>query len=288
MPGQVQVQIVEGRTVEVVSYGREGGEPVFFLHGTPGSGVGLDMLDAPARQREVHVLAPHRPGIGSSDGPPTPSLPDYADHVAQLAEALGLDRFGVVGYSSGGPYALACGARLGQRVTSVATIGGVAPLLTAELRETLHDHEDRILTSLERGEEQAAERQLEQLRSFVEQFPLEAQMAMREAVDASDRRALDELASAEDNQAPAFQQGVEAAVNDYRLWAAPWGFDLDDVEVRVDIWQGDDDRLVPPAHADALHDSLPTARLHLLEATGHISVLSHFDAVLDALLATRS
>jgi pimeloyl-ACP methyl ester carboxylesterase len=285
--GREQVRTGEGRVVEVVGYGQEDGEPVFFLHGTPGSGVGLDMLEGPAQQQGVCLLAPHRPGVGRSDGPSTASLLDYADHLAGLADALGLERFGVVGYSSGGPYALACGARLGHRVTSVATIGGVAPLVTDELRATVHGHEDQLLTSLERGEPQAAEAQLQQLLSFVQEFPDEAEAAMREAVDASDRRALDEIGGADDNQAPAFEQGVAAAVNDYRLWAAPWGFDLADVQVKVDLWQGADDRLVPPSHARALHDALPAARLHLLEDTGHISVLFRFDQVLKALSNSR-
>jgi pimeloyl-ACP methyl ester carboxylesterase len=41
---------------------------------------------------------------------------DWADDVAELAEALEIDRFAVAGTSSGGPYALACAVKLPARV----------------------------------------------------------------------------------------------------------------------------------------------------------------------------
>jgi pimeloyl-ACP methyl ester carboxylesterase len=42
-----------------------------------------------------------------------------ADDVHALADRLGLDRFAVVGFSAGGGYALACAARMPERISTV-------------------------------------------------------------------------------------------------------------------------------------------------------------------------
>ena len=62
-----KVDLSDGRTVEVASYGDEDGIPIFAFHGTPVSNSGWAMVDESARARGVHVLAPNRPGIGGSD-----------------------------------------------------------------------------------------------------------------------------------------------------------------------------------------------------------------------------
>jgi pimeloyl-ACP methyl ester carboxylesterase len=47
--------------------------------------------------------------------------------VAQLADALGVPRFAVMGASGGAPHALACAALLAGRVTGVVCLAGLAP-----------------------------------------------------------------------------------------------------------------------------------------------------------------
>jgi pimeloyl-ACP methyl ester carboxylesterase len=47
--------------------------------------------------------------------------------MAQVADALGLDRFAAMGSSSGGSHALACAALLPDRVTGVACFAAIAP-----------------------------------------------------------------------------------------------------------------------------------------------------------------
>jgi pimeloyl-ACP methyl ester carboxylesterase len=63
----------------------------------------------------VRVLCPDRPGIGRSDPHPERTIPGYANDVNTLVDAMGFERFAVLGYSGGGPYALACGAKLSER-----------------------------------------------------------------------------------------------------------------------------------------------------------------------------
>ena len=92
------------------------GAPVFALHGTPSCGAGFDWTDAPRRERNLRVIAPDRPGIGRSTAVPMPAVPTTRTSSAALADALEIDRFAVLGYSGGGPYALAAAAALGAAV----------------------------------------------------------------------------------------------------------------------------------------------------------------------------
>src|ERR1019366_4738676 len=59
----------------------------------------------------------------STGGPWTSAAAD----VSSIADALGIDRFAVMGYSGGGPHALACAALLPERVLGVVCVAGLAP-----------------------------------------------------------------------------------------------------------------------------------------------------------------
>jgi pimeloyl-ACP methyl ester carboxylesterase len=120
-----KVTLGDGTTVGVYEYGDPGGRPVFAFHGVPSCGAGFDWAHEAAQERGLRLLAPDRPGIGLSSGPPLDVVADYPARIAVLADELGLDRFAVLGYSGGGPYAVACAAELGDRVTSTAVCAGM-------------------------------------------------------------------------------------------------------------------------------------------------------------------
>ncbi|WP_238013410.1 alpha/beta hydrolase [Dactylosporangium sp. AC04546] len=95
-----------------------------FLHGTPGSRLSRPDDDALGG---VRLITLDRPGYGLSTPVRRPSLLGVAGDVAALTGSLGIERFGVAGFSGGAPYALACGARFPQRLTGVIVAGGTGP-----------------------------------------------------------------------------------------------------------------------------------------------------------------
>ena len=111
------------------AYGDPLGAPVLYFHGTPGSRMEARMLAPEARRNGLRVLAVDRPGLGYSDPDPEHTIVGWPRLVADFADQFGLDRFGLVGWSGGGPYALACVAALPERVTGVALLApaGVRP-----------------------------------------------------------------------------------------------------------------------------------------------------------------
>ena len=75
----------------------------------------------------------------------------------------------------------------------------------------------------------------------------------------------------------------DGRVDEYRVWAQPWGFDLADVKLPVHLWQGDADQMVPMAHAEDMAVRLPSATLHRLPGEGHVSIQHHVGEILDSL-----
>jgi pimeloyl-ACP methyl ester carboxylesterase len=80
--------------------------------------------DAPARERGLRMIGFDRPGHGNAPAEPNRSLRSVAEATAALMDDLGVDRFAVIGASGGGPYALACGAFLPDRVVAVISGAG--------------------------------------------------------------------------------------------------------------------------------------------------------------------
>ncbi len=117
-----------GRRLAVFELGAATGPAVIAFHGTPAGRLSLELMHAPAVKENVRLLCPDRPGVGRSDPAPDRTVLSWADDVAALADALEIDRFGVLGWSCGGPYALACAQRLPDRLLGATCLAGVGPL----------------------------------------------------------------------------------------------------------------------------------------------------------------
>lgn len=82
------------------------------------------------------MITPDRPGVGVSDPAPERPLTDWPADVRDILDALDVRRTAVLGVS-GGPYALATAALLGDRVSRAGVVCGVGPMESAGFRERL-------------------------------------------------------------------------------------------------------------------------------------------------------
>src|SRR5688572_21098379 len=108
-----------GPDLSVSISGSDDGEPVFLLHGTPGSRLGPKPRTSVLYRLGVRLICYDRPGYGGSARRGKRTVADAARDVAAIADQLGIERFAVAGRSGGGPHALACAALLPDRVTRV-------------------------------------------------------------------------------------------------------------------------------------------------------------------------
>ncbi len=278
------MEIAGGRAVGVVEHGDlNSGRAVFVVHGGLVCRLGYDYADAPARARGLRVVCFDRRAIGCSAGPPYETLTGIAADVAGLADALGLRRFGVLGWSVGGPYALACANPLRERISAIGTMAGAGPLDRPGARAGLAKSDRRMLDLALRHPRRASLR----LRGM----GLAARAARGAAVKslAAELSEPDRLVLERTGREfmggfiEALRQGPAGAIRDYQLWGRPWDFALEEVPLPVHLWQGDDDAMVPVHHARDLAERLPDATLTIVPDAGHLSIAERIGEMLDAL-----
>jgi pimeloyl-ACP methyl ester carboxylesterase len=284
------VTLPDGRRLGYAAYGAEDDMPVLFFSGTPGSRLDLRVGDAQRHAREAgaRVIVVERPGYGLSDRQPQRTVADWADDVSALVDALGLDRFGVYGYSGGGPHALACAARLGDRVAAVATVSGVGVPGVAGGFDGMGPNE-RLIHRLVHVSPRLVDLVYRLVRRNAERHPDRFFRDFEKDCSESDRALLADPEIRSGFRATvreAFARGVGGAVDDWVvLTTRPWGFAPEDVRVPAVLVFGDADRIVPIAQSRDLVRRMPDARVVEVPGEGHLLVVARVREILDALLS---
>lgn len=109
--------------------GSDDGEPVVFLHGNASSSTFWEqvMLALPNRYRSI---APDMRGYGLTEVKPvdaTRGAGDWSDDLEGLANALGLERFHLVGWSLGGGWVMQYLLDHPERVKALTLVAPVSP-----------------------------------------------------------------------------------------------------------------------------------------------------------------
>jgi pimeloyl-ACP methyl ester carboxylesterase len=272
----------DGRDLGWLELGPPGGEPVFAFHGTTGSRWHFTVDDGPVQAAGVRLIVPDRPGYGLSSYHSGRRLQDWADDVAFLADHLGLENFSVMGVSGGGPHAAVCARFLPARVRSAAIVSGVAPLADPGSQEGMMPTNQRITAVAQRAPF-ALWPVFAAMTSVGKRWPKRALQLMTREVPPADAAVLMRPAVRDaffrDLRHASSTTG-QAGAQDFQIFARDWGFRLEDITVPVDIWQGDVDRNVPPAHARRLADRIPGAVLHEIPGEGHLLFVDHMPDIL--------
>ncbi|MEZ5142230.1 MAG: alpha/beta hydrolase [Acidimicrobiales bacterium] len=270
----------DGRTVAYVDLGDPDGRSVLFFHGAPSSRKALVVFDDAFRNAGVRVVAPDRPGFGGSSPRPGRTLAGYADEVARIADALGIERFAAAGHSSGGPYAVVCTALLPDRVTSAAVIAGTTDMGWADAWDGYVDVEEDLMRQPD---------EVGAIAVATEKFGADGSGFLDASgfeLSAPDRAVLDDPTigpAAFDDIIQAFAQGVAGYAQDVWIEGRPWTFDPGTIGVPVRVLQGEADSLMPMAHSRHTAELIPGATLEVVAGHGHLSIARDFPSVFAAL-----
>jgi pimeloyl-ACP methyl ester carboxylesterase len=257
--------------------GAHDGRPVFFLHGAPGSVI--EGANSPFSARfassAVRFIAVERAGYGISTARAGRRFIDIADDIRSLADYLALDVFTVVGWSTGGPHALACSAALDDRVRAVGIVASCAPLD----KVGLDGFGERTFIEMAQQDPNGLREVMKQLAAAMHSDPEGTTKSLLADVMTDS----DVAYCARPGQASlVIADLVESARGDWEGYAddciadaADWGFALGGVKAPVSVVHGIADRLVPVEHSRYLAKALPNASLLEVEGEGHISVLDH-------------
>jgi pimeloyl-ACP methyl ester carboxylesterase len=271
------LELADGRTLSYAEWGSPDATPVFYFHGFPTSRHEFELARPKLEQSNlpIRVIAIDRPGFGTSTAKPNRTLLDWPSDVAEAADLLDIDRFAVLGVSAGGPYALACGYALPDRVTRVGVVVGIAPMAAT-------------------GMDKAAIAQMPKNRWFRRvQFTMAAFAFSRGQEDKivvqamatmgeADQRALEQTATRNsfiEMTRGAFTQGGSAATHEAGLYLQPWGFDPAHITVPTDLWYGGADELVPATAGQWLAERIPRSSYTIWPQHGHITWCDSDEAI---------
>jgi pimeloyl-ACP methyl ester carboxylesterase len=282
------VKVGDGRTIGFAEFGRAGGRAMVWMHGTPGARRQVPVeARAYADRNGLRIIGLDRPGIGRSTPHVYGRAVDFAEDLEVIADRLGVDDLAVIGLSGGGPYALAAGSAMADRVRAVAVLGGVAPTvgpdaiggglvglssLTAPLLKVARVPMGLALTGA-----------LRVVRPFASPA-LELYARTSPPGDRALLRRPEFKAMFIDDLVTGSRKQISAPLSDLLVFSRHWGFELADVKVPVRWWHGDRDNIVPLEHGEHVVTRLPDATMKVLPGDGHLGGLGVCEEILTSLL----
>lgn len=287
------ITLHDGRTLAYVDCGDAEGTPVFHFHGHPGSRLEALIADKAARDVGVRLIGVDRPGMGFSDFKRGRRILDWADDVAELADALGINQFSVQGASGGGPYALACAYRLADRLLACGVIAGLGPIhllgtqgmmATNRLQFALAHRTTWLVQLLFWAYLGRYRSHLDDEGKF-EVLAAKMMQGLQHTIKDPDAPRLYARETLE-----AFRQGSRGASYDASLFAQPWGFALEDITFKnIYLWHGERDVHVPVDMVRAVEAKLPQCQAHYFANEDHMAVVfNHLGDVMKAMKAEEA
>ncbi|MDX3517390.1 alpha/beta fold hydrolase [Streptomyces scabiei] len=282
------VRAPDGRLLRVECSGDPAGRPVFLLHGMPGSRVGPRPRPMFLYQRGTRLISYDRPGYGGSDRRPGRRIVDAVADVTAVADALGVDRFAVVGRSGGAPHALACAALLPHRVTRAAALVTLAPRDAAGLDWYAGMAPSNVRDfSAVLSDPQGFTERLIPRSAAIRSDPARLLEDLRGDLTADDRLIVSDNGIRSmllRNYHEAVRTSPYGWIDDAFALTSPWGFDPGEIRVPVLFWYGAKDVFSPAAHSSWLAERIPCATAVLEPAAAHFASLRALPTVLGWLL----
>jgi pimeloyl-ACP methyl ester carboxylesterase len=282
-----RVEVSGGRTLEYLAEGAADRPALVLHHGTPGGATRCAPLSDAALRLGYRVLTPGRPGYGGSTPHPGRRVADVAADIAAVLDADGATDFVTLGWSGGGPHALACAALLPDRCRAAVSMAGVAPY-GAEGLDWLAGMGEENLTEFGAalaGPEALSEFMAAAEPEFAHVTPDNVVEALGDLISEADKKAL--VGALAEYLAESSRYSVSTGIAGWRdddlAFISPWGFDPAAITVPVSIWQGDQDRMVPFTHGQWLAAHIPVAQSHLVPGEGHLSLINDIDSILAGL-----
>jgi pimeloyl-ACP methyl ester carboxylesterase len=272
----------DGRRVAWCEFGDSGGWPLLYCHGTPGSRFEAALFARAAAARRVRLIALDRPGYGDTSPLPARALGEETADVAAVLDSLGLSCVDVLGFSGGGPHAMAFAACSPDRTRRVGLVSSFAPLDQAGTEGMADAFRD--LWELAAADFPAFETAFQEAIAATG----DAWTLLHGGAPAADRAVLESAAVAEpyrDTLAHALRQGPDGMFGDVHALVSPWRFDVADVRQPTRIHHGADDLNTPIGMGRWLARCLPEARLTEWPGRAHFALFERPDEVVAGVAA---
>jgi pimeloyl-ACP methyl ester carboxylesterase len=272
----------DGRVLEVATMGDPSGHTVFFHHGTPGSTKTLRSFEPMLGLGNFYFVTTSRAGYGASTRLEGRSISSVVDDVRTVLDSLNRDSYVALGWSGGGPHALACAALDTPRCLKTVSLASLVPLdADVDWTEGMGpENLEEFALAKEGGP--AYEEYMATVGAVLAELNKDNVVELMAGLlcDA-DRKVLDDERDRDlfaTGMRYGFANGWRGYYDDNVAFYVPWGFDPTAIEIPVSIYYGDADLMVPPAHGEWLASHVASATTHHHPLEGHLSIFSrHLD-----------
>jgi len=205
--------------------------------------------------------------------------------MVELANHLGIDKFAVFGPSGGGPFALVCAWKIPDRITSAGLFSSVGPNVPEATEGAIKSL--RLLWKVANPLFWLIKQQMKIMAFMAKKNPEKLAIKMRDLeLSEWDKMIFDrpEIRNVFKVTFPeAYRQNGIGSAYDASI-SAKWSIPLDQIKMKVNIWQAEPDLLVGNM-SKYISDKLPNSYLKSLPDTGHLWILDHMKEVLETLIS---
>ena len=269
-----QLTLPDGRCLGYSEFGAPRGRPILYCHGFPASRLDGCLAHEAALRLDVRLIAPDRPGYGLSDFQPGRRLTDWPRDLVALADALGLERFPLLGISGGAPYVIACAGAIPERLTAIGIVCGLGRADRSEYTADMNPVA-RASFAVARGAPALSRFFTRALAFVLRGNPRLTLRLLAAKLPPPDREVLSQpgvFGMFADSFREALRQGGRGVAHDLSLYAQPWETAVESLRVPSHLWHGEQDTTVPVAMGRRLAAALPGCRARFYAEEGHFSL----------------
>jgi len=279
----------DGRKLVYDIYGAMEGIPYVYFHGYPSSRLEARSIHEKAEEKNIKLIAIDRPGIGLSDFQQNRTIVDWSSDISELSKELNLEKFGVVSFSAGAPYALACGLKIPEKLNKIVIVSalggvdfkqlglinyhkfvfGIAGSLPLIYRFLFWWRRVRLV----RGKNAAKK----YYRSNLKYLTTKDQEVLQDATI---------LDAVVEYQCEACRKGCKGLTHEAKMLGKSWGMNLEDISsnLKINLWHGVEDLIAPVTASKEIEGMLPKSIANYKEDEGHFSLMfNHHEEILEEL-----
>ena len=277
----------DARTLAYMEFGDPEGHPVFYAHGGPGSRLEGEWFDRIGKEKGFRIIATDRPGHGESTYLDERVLLDHPRDLVALANALGIAKFGVIGWSGGGIHATICAYAIPDRLLFDFSFAGYTnwaemPDAASYLHST--NKLDKLAVGISKSHPLMFRFFFEMMNASEKLMPETTYGTIVKEMNDTDKA----IAAIPDfkklfirSQKEAFKQGGKGATRDARIHYDDWGIRLEQIEFPIHVFHGTEDHLVPIEFSRHIADHVKDCTLHVWEGEGHLAPHDHMNEIFE-------